>query len=932
MDIHQQAFQEIHSILQSWDGKRFYWIHLRSEPGAGCSTLLRNLESRRKSLPYPLFRVTLPLATVNPGAFLRWLVRETFPPASRLNAMGAEIPSVYRQWILAQAREILKNKTAPAGERFRRGRQLLRWRLQTHPIILVVDDFPRKLKSPQQRFWRQWFGLFSTSKVLLLTAGHGVPAVEEQRPDYVLTLPGITMKGAAEFLQQKYGVADLVARMMVNQLYLKSEGSLQKLHWLVRTFFPDIIENPEKPLSPGVFQRKIQSPQSEQQLLRAILEQLPLTQQQILGFFSRLDKPLPEKLVRQIIQRAGFTTEALTLLMREHFLETDALGRETYFYLKDSPLKEFLKVHISGDLLTPFQESVRGVATRKSLQVAPGFYRVLLDSGYLNGALEVAFNEARILILREEWEEAAEFLHFLRRNLEALPGERRLQVLRWLATFYQKNGLAENYFETLREYREMLGEKATQEYLHVSLEMADALLKMDAFGEARYLIREARATKIAQPAARLQSMLLAGDLERYLGHPEYAVHQYREALRFLPRVPEHDHFAFPLYQRFLSLVQDGVEDIVLDDIARSLIPFLARQPLQRFRLEIDLIRRLMEQGQYQSALTAAINLYRGVRFQLSPEMVLTLDQLLGELYGTAGKWHLAGYHLRRALTMVGFATSAVLADELLLALGVVFKETGAYHKALRFFERVHQQAGLRGDFPRFVQAKLHLAHVHILVHNPLKALDYIRSTLRMEETLRDATLILTAKLLAVSLDLQQENLDKAATYLEEARDWAWQTTDPMDALHLQYYEILYALKAHQLERAEEQLTVFQERSQGLAKFAILSTWLAGQLHRARKQWKPALTAFEQAMAAAQRCGMVHLAFQIGLDWLEAARNGGNARDFPEQVQKVNTSFQQLLQAVGDPILQKQLEESTEGDRWKQFRSLQSSIGEKRHVH
>ncbi len=931
MEIHQQAFHEILSILRSWDGKRFYWIHLRNEPGSGCSTLLRYLEKKKKRLPYPLFRINFSLTTVHPAMFLRWMLRETFPPPSRLSALLEDAPPVYRQWIAQQFNAFLKSKTMPTGNKVRNGWQLLRWRLQQYPIFLMVDDFPNKLKNAHHRLWHQWFTVFQSSRVLLLTAGHTVPEIEGQHPDYVLTLPGITMKGATEFLQQKYGIFELVARMLVNQLYLKSEGNLQKLHWLVRTFFPDVLAHSGKSVPIEMFQRKIHVPHSSQQLLRKILEQLPLAHQQILGLFSRLERPIPTKLAFPIIERAGFSRDDLLALTHEQFLEKESLGKENYFLMKDSPLKEFLKVHISGDLLTPFQGSVQSVATRKSLPFAAGFYRVLLDSGYVTGALEVAFNEARCLVQQEEWEEAAEFLHFLRRNQDNLSEERRIQVLRWLATFYQKNGLVENYFETLREYRDVLGKKATQEYLKVSLEMAEALLKMDAFGEARYLIREARAIKIAQPDTRFKSMLLAGDLERYLGHPEYAVHQYREALRLLPKVPDSQHFVLSLYQRFQEVVQDGIEDVELDALAQALMPLSQRSPTITFRIGIDWIRRHMQQASYRRALTIAIDLYRQLRFQLTPEMVVTLDQLLGELYGTAGKWRLAAYHLRRALLMTAFASASVLKDDLLLAMGVVFKETGAYQKAIRFFERVHQQAGLRGDYLRFVQAKLHLAHIHILVHNPLKALDFIRSALRMEETLRDATLILTAKLLSVSLELQQGNYDKAAAALDAARDWAWQTMDPVDTLHWQYYEILYAIKAGKVAQAEEKIRHFREKIPGLAKFAILSDWLSAQIYQRQTQWERAITTFQQAFQAAWQYGMWHLAFQIGLDYLETVLSHGKPRHKRTLATKVAECFQQLHQAVEDPILQKQLEESSEGDRFKQLMQKQNTMGEEHYV-
>ncbi len=924
MNIHSQAQKEIEAILSSWDGHRFYWIHLKGEPGAGSSTLLRNIAASKNTFAYPVLRVSLPVMDAYETIFVRWLLQQTLPTLSTNEDVFATLPPVYRQWAKKTVEALRKGKNSPPEIYQKNVFYLFRWRLQEFPIIFILDDIGQTSTSKDVHRWEQWFQTFRKGKVLLFTAGHEVPSMEGGHPDYVLTLPGVTMNGAVGFLKEKYHVPELIARMMVNQLYLKSDGNLQKLHWLARTFFGDLLEKPSEKLTPEEFQRKVRPPSSPQVLFKAILEQLTLPQQQILGLFSRLDNPLTRRHVLQILRQAGIEKENFIFLEKEHFLETEHLAGNTFYYMKNSPLKEFVKQHVSGDLLLPFQDSLRALVKGKNWHTAPGFYRVLLDGGFLNGAIEVAYFEARVLVTQQRWGAVRELLHFLRRNLNApvLNDTQRQDVLQWLVRYYDANGLTENYFEALREYRDSLNPKQLQQYLFVSLEMAEALMKMDAFGEARYFIREARATKIADPAAQFQSKILAGDLERLLGHPEYAYHQYREALNLLPRLKNAASKIGGLYHRFKKIREEGVAIPDQEEIIQQLLPIAEQNPFVYFHIQLDRIRDLMRANRYQQAFVLTTNLYRKVRWQVLPDALHSLDKLLGELWGALGKWSIAEFHLQRALNSIGFIADERVLNDVMIALGVVYKETARYRQALDVFQKVHEMAGIRNDFGRFVEAKLHLAHVHILTHNKFKAWDYIRSSLRMEDSLRDAALMLTAKLLAFSLEIQQNNWTAAANLLEECRHLTWQTDHTLDTLNLQFYEIQYLLHTQQVEEAGKQMARFRSGSQGLAKFAILSQWMEGKLLALQNQIEPALEKWTEAWQCAYRFGMWHLAFQVVLDFLELVQEKQlEHHQLPSPLPPAEDIYSRFMTAMDDEILQRQVLESDEGDRWRHLQHL-----------
>ena len=931
MKIHAQVQQEIETILRSWDGQRFYWIHLKGDTGAGTSTLLKNIVEHTREFAFPIVRVSAPVWLGYEDDVARWFVQKLFSPVEESQSTFEQLPAVYRQWVAATLKSVEKKRGNFSTQLQKDFRYLLRWGLRHFPVIFILDDMDPLTTHGAFRRWQPWFEVFRQRNVLFFTAGHRVPRFNDRHPDYVFTLPGITMKGAITFLQQKYQVPELIARMMVNQLYLKSEGNLQKLHWLARTFFGDVLTLPPKKMKPELFQRKVQQPGSPQILLKAIMEQLTLPQQQILGFFSRLDVPLLKKHTDSILKQAGFSRKDVQFLVNEHFLETETLNNQPLYFLKNSPLKEFLKQHVTSELLLPFQDSLRELVQRNNWNIAAGFYRVLLDGGFLNGAVEVAYYEARVLAKVHQWERAREFLHFLRRNLSnsVLSPSQRLDVLRWLAHLYDASGLTENYFEMLREYRDHLTQKDAREYLHVSLEMADALLRMDALGEARYFLREARAKKVADPGVRFQAKLLSGDLERYLGHPEYAYHQYHEALTLLERVKDAPQKVWGLYRRFKAIQEEGVAIPDWERIVETLLPIARRNPEVYVRIQLERIRARMQESNYLEALWIAITTYRQSRWHVFPDTLQSLDKLLGELYGAVGKWTLAAYHLRRALHTVEFAADAALPDDVRIALGVVYKETARYRDALEVFQQVHEDAGLRNDFSRFVEAKLHLAHVHILTHNKFKALDYIRSSLRMEDSLRDATLMLTAKLLALSLEIQQRNWTRAATLLEDARQLAWQTENPLDVLNLQFYEIQYALGSGTIDQLPQLLETFTEKSAGLTKFTILAHWLRGKWLARQHHYQNAMDELRAALQCAHRYGMVHLAFQIVLDILELPPKYVDVK-----LPAAEEIYNQLMSAIGDEILRRQIQESDEGERWINILKPEKNHQEERggHVH
>ncbi len=927
MNIHAQALDEIQSILRSWDGKRFYWIHLRSDPGAGASTLLRTIESHKKKFHFPLFRTSAVLVDAYPENFVRWMVLQIFQPNSRAIELMESLPGVYRQWLRGTL-DSFKKKRKVFDLQLKDAFSAIQWGLSNVPIILIIDEFPGATNRTVQRGWEPWLEILTTAPVLFLTAGHQVPEIWNYRPDYVFALPGITMKGATLFLQEKYGIPELYARIIVNQLYLKSDGNLQKLHWLARTYFGDLLHSPQKQVKPQQFQRKIHSPASPQALFKAIVTQLSLPQQQILGFFSRLKIPISEHLTHRILSKSGFAEKDLHFLEKEHFLEQETLGRQNYVFMKESPFRDFIRHHVSGELLLPFQDSLRTLAKSKSLPKGACFFRVLVDSGVLHGAVEVAYLEAKALMEARDDERALECLHFLRRNLHnsVLQATQKLDVLHWLAKIYNAKGLTENYFEILREHRDLLSTRQTQRYLHISLDMAEALMKMDAFGEARYLIREAKATRSAEPLARFRSALLAGDLERYLGHPEYALFQYQEALQLLPKVSEPGEQVLDLFQRFKNLRGDDLPQFNWEKFIQDLLPLSQKNPRAYFVLQWEAVRLLMSRGQYLEALRRSLALYRAFRWQLPPEKLLAMDKMLSELSGAMGKWNLAKFYLHRALHALPFNYNPITEDGLLMGLGVVYKETGRYRQAIEVFQKVHHQAGLRNDLSQFVEAKLHLAHVQLLVHNYLKAYDYIRSSLRMEESLRDASLILTARLLALSLELQQRNWNKAENLLAEIQNFAWQAEQGLDRLNVLFYEIQFYLATENARKAKTALDAFAQQSQGVTKFMILSDWLQGKWQNQYGGNATGNQALEKAWQCAAKYGMWHLAFQIGLDYLETLQtHGASSKQLVQSIVAIEGICHNLQKAIDDEILQRQLEESLEGERWK---NLKESITEK----
>ena len=898
-------------LLQGKDLQQACWVHVWGEPGMGKSHILNRVLPPIVSRKWQvlqwntiLFQKNYPWSLVR---LIRWVSR-TYPEP--LQIFIQQLPGGYRQW-MGTFLEKLEKQPETVLDTIKERPPVVFWILvgilRRGRWVILLDDVDAIGKAAFD-FGEQCFRhLFGLPLWIITAGGEEIIEIARNKPDHVVSIPRLSLKESEALLGQIHPTHPINLRLINNAIYLKSRGNPRQLLYLFEAYCRPLCHSNSAVLLEPQDLRRLQVSADPQDIFLRILEQQSEASVRVLSLLSRLRDPLPEGEFKRIFSESE--SHAIKALVHRGLVQMEDPFGQTVYWLRDAAWKEFLRQHTEVSCLS----GVLSELTQKPTIEEGGvqWSHLILEAEEAEKAVQQAYREARNFQISGQPERALDRYAFVRRNRHYLPPQTHpgYRILQEMGQLQKRLGLYDNAFDTFREARELAPRNDPQLYFRITLEMAATLLKMDAYSEARYLIREVKFQKIADVGTRIWATLLLGDLEFYLGHGAYAMRHYQTVLEMMEQGGGIEQIE-TLYLRLRGMRREFTTEQWLSFLSRlkQLIP--EHHPLFATLL-YEQGKVYLGQYDYLQAFPVILNVYRNGWPGRSPIFRARVQQTLADIYAYFGKWQLAASHLRQLLESGLLQQHPQWLIQTWIQRAIVYKEMGRYGQAFRSLETARQRARQFRLTRAEYEVLMHQGHLQLLVHNPMAAHSNLQTVYHWAENQHDLELMVPVLLFLSMYEMQQQRFDRAEGYLQQVSELLDEDSNLFDRLNFLYYATLCALQQSQISQTRKYLDAFQQLGGAIPKFGILGRYLTGWMLRLDRQFDHARSHLKQAAVEAKRRDMPHLTLQIYRELLMLKDDAVDLRERSEWIQAAQKVYQDFLMRMDDPILQRQLEESSE---------------------
>lgn len=912
--------EKVTAILKHWKRDSPLWMHIQGEPGIGKTHLIEAFRKgvlRNFHLVYRFnFRLDSLVASAQIHSILHQL-HNRFP--EDVKVFLGNYPGYLRKAI----RSLFQSRTL--DEQSRRYPhhffselfvQLLRFLSANGEILFVLEN----VDFEDDRHTAILFELLEADPalaVLILTSGSAYPPHSSGTANcHLFELKKLSALDIQKFIQHHLNTSEENARFIANHLQIKSQGNPRKIKFLLEAYYRAILPSDDSELIDPQKLHKLRVSPIPEVIFQNLLSRLSEIEVAALGFLGRLVDPLQSNVLHDILERSGETRNLLDEWLENDYLDREDFDGQAYLAIGWVEWKQFLRkaipIRAIADMLkflnTGSPSAVQSFQSQYPLQLSHLYF----ETGDKKTALRLAHDEARSLMKMGFEQRAYERYNFLKRNLGGFSEDKESQetILKEIGLLQKSMGLQENAFESFRELRDRFGKTNRHIWFYASLQMAEILLQMDAFAEARYLLNDLKIKKAADAFTKSFSYMLLGDLDLNIGNSDYALAKYQKALDFIDEVEDAD-FVYQLYSKIRTILVSKNSEADIRSLMERVHGSSVKDTRYDFLLQFDRLRWFIDNRNFTSAIHLAITVFREVKHHFDPAIMRRAVLYLVNIYALLSKWYLARSHLQRMLEISLFSTHPRIEALILIHLAVIEKEIAHYGKALKLLSKAEEICRREGDQPRLNEIKIHRGHIHLLVHGYVRQREYLTDALRWSIAHQDQDLFVMASLYLSSYEIQQRRLKEARHHLREARSQIKMSGSDIDKLNYIYYLLRYLSATKRLRRVESVLRVWENMSRGIAKFENLVVWFKAKLYFERGDYREALETYLVGLQRSRRYKLPHLEFHILKEVVALCHRAGLPKECDRFIPELKAAYQKLHQAIGDEILRQQFHESRE---------------------
>jgi len=449
----------------------------------------------------------------------------------------------------------------------------------------------------------------------------------------------------------------------------------------------------------------------------------------------------------------------------------------------------------------------------------------------------------------------------------------------------------------------------TREWLEVNLKMAEALVEMDSFQEARYLIREIRVKKISNKEITASCLELLGDIETNVARVDQAQKNYEEAYQLFAET----HNTVGLYSvylkrkpylsnkpaQFTKIIQQTLDKITPETGYVENRGWLLR----------DRVQHLLKEKKYQIALQDCYELHRILRKIYQPRLEVQLAFYLAEIYTQLGKWQLALSHLQKINRETYVIHRPELNVQTLIQLGMIYKEQARYGDARRILNSGMEICFRHGFHEQMNEIKLHLGHIYLLVHSLLRANELLREVNDWAKRYQVSHIHFLSSLYLSYYELQQNRLEKARQLLSEAKKVLNTTGTAVDFLNYLFYLCLWLIKADRGMHGNYVADLLLRKAHHYPRYQTAGYFLLGKVLLLLNEPKPARMKFDKSMTIAQQWQFPQIQYLVLCEQTRQVLKEAGEKEIKSYLRKICRFIGKMSENIGDEILATQFRES-----------------------
>jgi tetratricopeptide (TPR) repeat protein len=274
-----------------------------------------------------------------------------------------------------------------------------------------------------------------------------------------------------------------------------------------------------------------------------------------------------------------------------------------------------------------------------------------------------------------------------------------------------------------------------------------------------------------------------------------------------------------------------------------------------------------------------------------------------------GKWHYAAAHLENLLNRMRLTYHPARHMQVLIHLGMIYKEQGAYGKARKTLEQALELAFQHHFFNEQNEIKLHLGHLYLLVHALLYAVEYLSEARRWAEKTQNAPLQIMANLYLSFYEVQNRRFDRAHRLLVSAKKLVNTSGELMDYLNYLFYYALYLLEREQPQKARVLVEQMLKRAPEWGRYRAAAYYLQGRAYAQQEQIERAEKAFQRSREIARQCGYPQILYLVECEWVRLLHRQNERNRFNQFLPRVCATIQTIADKIDDEILRRQFLEA-----------------------
>ncbi len=736
--------------------------------------------------------------------------------------------------------------------------------------------------------------------------------------DHEIRLSRLSVQEAEQAVRDYFSTSPMNARLITNHCYLKTEGHPLRIRFLLEGVYRQLIEESE-----GEFLnvRKLQNIRINgkwETLFRGALAVQEPAAAHLLGLFAHLDDPILQPDLEALLDRVQLPVSLIHRWIEAGFIRKITRNGTAGFAISFGFWKDWLRHAVPIDRIKKeillFYELQQTTPTLQKYKIS----HLLYELEEIPAAVQTSRQEAKALQAQGRYAEAAERLYFLVRMSHLKTGSIPdiKDILEELGDLYLKMGAYENAFEILRELRNSFvrgksGEAPAEakRWLQVNLKMAQALIAMDAYLEARYILREIRVKKFCDAESRGSCYELLGDIEANQGHPDAARKNYFLALEHYSETAAAAkiYSLYPKLKEFLN--SDTAELTALISRLQDAVGRDRHAPIYLCTFLRDQIQARIKRGEYRKALHSCYELRRLLRRVYDPQVTIQLVFYFADIYPRLGKWQLAISLLNRMIEKGYVQHRPLLLVHTYIQLGMLFKEQARYGRARRMLEKGMEICFRQRFFRESTEIQLHLGHLHLSVHGLLRAREFLTEAHQRAEERGQPEVLFLAKLYLSYYEVQQGRMDRARLLLREARQlWNLQP-QPLDFLNYLFYLAFWLAEAGRFAHARRVISLLLEKSGDISRYQAAGHFLAGKVARTEGQAELAERELAAARQIAGQWNLPQVEYLALCEQVRLANERDDRKQFLRRLKETCRFLRGLTEKMEDEILKVQFLEA-----------------------